>query len=40
MIITKEDIVIANYLFLIVGGLITLFGGLTVYFIHKPKRRK
>jgi hypothetical protein len=40
MIITKEDIIIANYLFLIVSGLITLFGGLIVYFTRKPKRKR
>lgn len=40
MNITQNDIVTTMYLFLIVGGIITLFGGLTVYFNRRVHRRK
>ena len=38
MNITQSDITMAAYLFLIVGGLITLYGSLIVYFNKKRSR--
>jgi len=40
MNITQSDWITVTYLFLIVGGLITLFGGLIVWLSKKPKRHK
>jgi len=39
MNITQEDFITTAYLFLIVGGLIAMFGGLLVYFSKKPKKK-
>ena len=39
MSITQEDIITTLYLFLIVGGIITLFGGWVAYLNKKSKRR-
>lgn len=36
----SENITTAAYLFLVVGGVITLIGSLIVYFNKKPKRKK
>lgn len=40
MNISQTDIITAGNLFLVVGGTITLFGALLLYFSKKPKRRK
>lgn len=40
MTISQTDLTTSLYLFLVVGGLITFFGGLIVYFNRKPKRRR
>jgi len=40
MTITQEEWITTSYLFLIVGGLITLFGSLIVYFSRQPKKGK
>lgn len=40
MSIKQEDIVLTMYLFLIVSGIITLFGSLTVYLNKRSKKRK
>ena len=40
MNVAQGNIVTGVYLFLIIGGLITLFGALIVYFSKKPKKRK
>lgn len=37
---TSEDIVTATYIFVIMGGIITLVGGLIVYFHKKSKSRR
>lgn len=34
------DIATAAYLYLIIGGVVTLVGGLIVYFNKKPKSRR
>lgn len=39
MNITQSDIIMAAYLFLIVGGLITLYGSLVVYFNNKKRSK-
>lgn len=40
MNITQDDLTITTYLFLIVGGVITLLGALVVYFNNGPKDKK
>ncbi|MDP3973817.1 MAG: hypothetical protein Q8P92_03210 [Candidatus Daviesbacteria bacterium] len=40
MNISQNDIITVAYLFLIVGGIITLFGALTVYSQKKAKRKR
>lgn len=40
MSITSQDITIAAYIFLVMGGLIVVFGGITVYLFKKSKRKR
>lgn len=37
---TPADVTTAAYIYLIIGGIITFVGGLTVYFYRRSKHRK
>jgi LPXTG-motif cell wall-anchored protein len=39
MSITQADLATGVYMFLVMGGMITLVGGLFVYFVKKSKKQ-
>lgn len=40
MMVSQNDWITVSYLFLVVSGIIALFGSLIVYYNRKPKSKK